>query len=262
METQIESEKKSKVRKILIISVLFVVSCTGAKKAADNEKSSEEFSVAETLKRIEANRIEFKQLNSNIQFDIKSSMFNGGASAKLRMVSDSIIWMSISKLGFEVGRMLITPDSLFAVERIQKTFVSESIDQLANLAGINLDFKAAEDLLAGNALLHPENNLVQYIGRDSVNVTPVFEEFKLSHTLESSNFKLVKSEMRDETSKKNVVMDYSDYQPLLGNQIFSYFRKITVDDENEVSITFKNTELNTEKSTKFAIPSSYTRREL
>jgi hypothetical protein len=40
----------------------------------------------------------------------------------VRILRDSIIWMQISKLGFEVGRMLVTPDSAFFINRLEHSY--------------------------------------------------------------------------------------------------------------------------------------------
>lgn len=249
------------MKQILIISLSFFISCTGARKAGSGNAASKELSAAETIKRIEAGTLEFERLNANLDLGVETDMFNGSVNAKLRMVRDSAIWLSASKLGFEVGRMLITPDSVFVVERLQKTYVRSSIDELSKMAGFELDFELVQDIMIGKPLLHPINNEVIYFDRDSIQIYPDFDDYKITHTVRNGDFKLVKTTLRDESSKTTVSMDLQDYKDLEGSQIFSYFRKIVIDNENAVAITFKNTELNTEKDLKFSIPSSYSPRK-
>ncbi len=238
-----------------------MVSCTGAKKAGKGTSGMKELSAAETIKRVQAGRFSFDRLNADTNLGIKSDMFNGSVSAKIRMVKDSAIWMSASKLGFEVGRVLITQDSVFVIERLQKTFIRESIDEISKLAGVDLDFEMIQDLMIGNPYLHPVDNTVTYFDRDSLQIYPAFDEYRIAHTFTNGNFRLVRTTVRDEATKTAVVMDLDEYNSTSDSQIFAYFRKIVVDNENELSISFKDVELNVEKDIRFSIPSSYSPRE-
>lgn len=73
------------------------------------------------------------------------------ASFQLRMKKDEVIWISAtSLLGTEVGRLMIRPDSLFLVNRMESTFQKVAFEQVQEWMGYSLDFSALQQLLVGN----------------------------------------------------------------------------------------------------------------
>jgi hypothetical protein len=64
------------------------------------------------------------------------------ATMYLRMSSDSVIWMVFKKLSIEAARVLIDHDSLYILNRLDKTYQQESIDSISNIYGFypQLDF--------------------------------------------------------------------------------------------------------------------------
>lgn len=256
--------------RIIIISTLcllgFLSSCTGSKKAGKKAESGAELSAEEALRRVRGTFLEFESLNSNVELYLKTSMFSGSVNAKIRMVKDSVIWLSATKLGFEVGRVLITKDSVFVVERLQRTYIKESFEALSDMAEFTFDYKFLEDFMMGSPYLHESANEVTYINRDSFKVKPILDQLKIEHTIDNNNYKLLETTVQDDKTKMFGTLEFQDYRPLSGNEFFSYFRNINIysgdDEENAVSIKFINPELNIEKAIQFSIPPSYTPRKL
>jgi hypothetical protein len=242
-----------------------ISSCTGSRKAAEKGKPGEELSAEEAVKRVQSRFLEFESLSSNADLYIKSSMFSGSVNAKIRMVKDSVIWMSASKLGFEVGRVLITQDSVFMMERLQRTYIKESFEALSDMAEFSFDYRFLEDFMLGNPYLHESMNEVSYISKDSFLVIPMVDKIEVVHTIDNRDYKLLETTVNDDKTKMFATLAFEDYRALSTNEIFSYFRNITLnsgdDEENAISIKFVNPEINVDKSIKFSIPPSYTPRK-
>ena len=245
--------------------MLLFASCTGGKKVVDKGGADSVLSSEDALRRVRASYLDFERLNSNADLFVNTSMFKGSINAKIRIVKDSVIWLSATKLGFEVGRLLITPDSVFMVERLQKTYIRESIDGLSRLAGMSLGYKMIEDFLIGNPYLNEVSNTVSFLSQDSFSIKPEFNQVVIEHLVDSRDFKLLQTTVRDDKSKMDAEMEFQDYRSLEGEQIFSYFRNITldngVDEPTTGSIKFNNPELNVEKAINFSIPGSYSARK-
>ncbi|GLR18531.1 DUF4292 domain-containing protein [Portibacter lacus] len=251
-------------RLILIISVIFCISCTGGKKIVDN-KNVEELSEEATIRKVKSTFVTFDHFNSNADLFIKTEMFTGSVNAKFRMIKDSVIWIAANKLGFEVGRVLITQDSVFMMERLQRTYVKASFDELSEMAGMQLDFNFVQDFLMGNPYLGETSNEVTYFASDSLLIKPALYDLKIAHNIDLSNYKLTSTSIRDDETKMDATLHYSDYKEIEENQLFSYIRDILLDDgsseKREISIKFNNPEINVEKNIKFSIPDTYTARE-
>ena len=66
------------------------------------------------------------------------------------MEKDSVIWISLSlKVGIEVGRLMITQDSIKFINRNAKTYIAESLDIFSNMP-VNPSVGFVQDILVGN----------------------------------------------------------------------------------------------------------------
>ena len=79
------------------------------------------------------------------------------------MQNDSVIWVSLSlKLGIEVARVMITEDSVKFINRTNKTYFVESVDNLQEQFQERLPSEVSigliQDLLVGNDILLSKND--------------------------------------------------------------------------------------------------------
>jgi hypothetical protein len=70
-----------------------------------------------------------------------------------RMIKDTAIWISISKLGFPLGKLYITPKKVLFYEVINKSYFDGDFLLISDLTGIEFDFQMIQNLLLGNALV-------------------------------------------------------------------------------------------------------------
>lgn len=70
----------------------------------------------------------------------------------LRIRKDSAIWMSISSIGIEAARVLITQDTVKLMNRIDKTYFIGDFDYINKIFGADLDYQMLEALLTGNSI--------------------------------------------------------------------------------------------------------------
>ena len=71
----------------------------------------------------------------DIQAEANGQSFND-LSGQLRMRKDSIVWMSVTAtMGVEVLRAKISNDSVWILNRMEKTYLAEPIDSLAQQLG-------------------------------------------------------------------------------------------------------------------------------
>ena len=99
------------------------------------------------LRELEKNQHDFQWLEARARIQYKTDKSSGAAKAFIRMRRDSAIWISVTPLlGIEAVRVLITPDSLTYLNRLQKKWSSTAFtSQLkgnASMAGMQfLDFQ-------------------------------------------------------------------------------------------------------------------------
>jgi len=78
----------------------------------------------------------------------------------LRIQQDSAIWMSISSIGIEAARVLITQDTVKIMNRIDKTYFIGDFDYINKILGADLDYQMLEALLTGNSMDFEHNEKI------------------------------------------------------------------------------------------------------
>jgi len=72
-------------------------------------------------------------------------------SGQLRIRRDSIIWLSVTAtMGVEAVRAKVSNDSIWVINRLDKTYLAEPIDALSALIGMPLSLPVIQSLLLDN----------------------------------------------------------------------------------------------------------------
>lgn len=98
----------------------------------------------------------------DIQAEVNGQSFND-LSGQLRMRKDSIVWLSVTAtMGVEVLRAKVSNDSVWMLNRMEKTYLAEPLDSLAIQLGMPLSLPWLQNLLLDNneGLVPVENQTV------------------------------------------------------------------------------------------------------
>ena len=85
-------------------------------------------------------------------------------SGQIRMRNDSLVWLSVTAtMGIEVLRAKVSNDSVWVINRLEKTYLAESLDSLSTQLGMPLSLPLIQTLLLDNNEGQPpvENQTVQ-----------------------------------------------------------------------------------------------------
>jgi hypothetical protein len=271
---------------ILFIPVLF--SCR-SKEVVVTQEPLKERSQAFLIRHIDKNKFDFEWLGMKLDAEFTNGDEQQGFKATVRMRKDSAVSVSVSPaLGIEVLRLLVDKDSLKMVSDIpgDKYVFLGSVSQLSELAKIDLDLSALQDLLIGNpiGLSREEGKMksgiekldVEYytlVSRLSRRVRRATEsQDSLSNHegrrvskrledndwisskfwIESNEYKIVKCELMDIRTKRMVQINYSDFDE---EDLSHYPHKcnIQIDDiKGKTSLDFRIIRLNTQNHYDFS----------
>jgi hypothetical protein len=132
----------------LLCSIL-VFSCKARKEAMPTSSVSG-LSAREVLER-SARNSHFGEMKAKVSINYETDDQRQGFNANVRMMQDSIIWVSIAPLlGIEMVRAVITPDSLKLIDRFNKRYYLGRFDRLNQLLDVALDFAMLQSLITGN----------------------------------------------------------------------------------------------------------------
>jgi hypothetical protein len=182
-------------------------------------------------------------------------------NAFLRMKKDSVIWISINAiLGIEAFRVMITPDTVSILDKINKTIQYHSFDYLRELTNLPVDFPTLQDLIIGNPVFL-DTNIVAYTENENfTSLTALGGFFKNFATFYNPDFSLQRSKLDDAdiTKSRTADLTYQDYQDN-GTKRFSNKRKISIADKNklDIDLEFKKVEFGGQLNYPFSVPSKY-----
>ncbi|HYF33344.1 MAG TPA: DUF4292 domain-containing protein [Chitinophagaceae bacterium] len=210
------------------------------------------------------NRIDFNTFSAKIKVDYrggdgKSYDFN----AFLRMRKDSVIWVSINAaLGIEAFRVVITPDSVKVLNKLDKIAQLRSVNYLQEVTQLPFDFYALQDLIIGNPL-YLDSNIVSF-KRDEeyLSLMSMGKQFKHYITVGANDYLINSSKLDDAEMgrSRTAVLSYGDYETK-DNIKFATKRKISVAEQSklDISLEFKQFNFNENLNYPFSVPKNYRR---
>lgn len=209
---------------------------------------------------------DFKTFSAKIKVEYQDSKGKQpGITAFVRMIKDSVIWISgyATVFNIEAFRAKITMDSVFVIDKINKEVQFRSIDYLQEVTQIPFDFKTLQDLLLGNPIFFTDS-VVSYKETESkILLGTVGQDFKHLLTINKPGNTVVHSKLDDLDINRNRTADitYDEFEQ--HNAInFSTYREITVSEKNklDIQLKFKQYEFDKEIQVNFNIPKNYKRR--
>jgi hypothetical protein len=208
------------------------------------------------------NRVDFQTFSAKVKVDFQGSDGKkNDFNAFIRLQKDSVLWVSVNALlGIEAFRVLITPDSVKVLNKLDRVVQLRSVSYLREITKLPFGFKELQDLIIGNPIYF-SNNIVSYKKEASgITVLHIGELFKHLLTLDPGNFQVQHSKLDDADPIRARTADitYGDYESRDGKP-FSTFRKITVAEKSKLDIEMKyrQFDFNVPLNFPFNIPKNY-----
>ncbi len=217
------------------------------------------------LEQVGRNRIDYRTFSAKMKVNYEGS--DGKSyefTAFMRMQRDSFIWVRVDAiLGIEAFRILITPDSVKILNKLDKILILRSVSYLKEVAKVPLDFRSVQDLLIGNPV-YLDSNVVFYSKQEnSISLVSIGQLFKNYITLNKDNYTIKHDKLDDVDVMRARTCDltYQDYENR-DSLHFSTYRKISIAEKSklDIELNFKQYNFNEVLSFPFPIPKNYKRK--
>lgn len=199
-----------------------LVSCGPKKRIVSPESSAKEVSRATktaVMEQVMQQQLHYATFSgrakSNLTIDGKQRY---DATANIRIVHDEAIWISVTAfMGIEAVRVLITPDSIKIINRLQSEYIEKPFAYLHHFTGNGLDFSSLERLLVGD--------VIEQIMEDDVEVWQRADGYLLQKHTDGLQY-AVRVDNDHQNSQTSITTParsqqleafYSDYQTTGGN---------------------------------------------
>lgn len=133
---------------IITILLLIAEACSPTRKAIREPLKQQ--GAAFLFEQLQKCKPAFNTLSSRAALDIRSSKTDMSLKVQFRIQKDSLIWMSFSPLlGIEVVRIVLTPDSVKFLDRINKSYFCGNYSFFQDFYSVGFDYDMIESILLG-----------------------------------------------------------------------------------------------------------------
>lgn len=222
----------NRIRIILIFSVLTLLfvgtGCSSKKKMT--KTTLREFTASRLIKEVQENEFDFDNFQAKMNLKIETTDKSFSTKGQLRMQKDSIIWTSISApLGVEVLRMMVTPDSVFMLNRNDKTYLIENISVFGDISPMITTIDFIQAVLVGNDINLRESDNYKISTKDGQYNLLISNELKKSIKqsddewkvmlkdiwIDPQLFKITKYYIKEYAdSKRKIELEYADFEEI------------------------------------------------
>ena len=266
------------IRIILIIATLvcyagIISSCSSSKKITGSK--IKEMSANRLMREINANSFDFESLQAKVGIKVETEDNAFNLKGQLKMKKDSILWASITlPLGLEVARIKVTADSIFFINKSNKSYLAEQSESFNYLQNINADINTIQSVFTGNIFLinkKSDNNVLikdnKYNLLSEENITFINNRYKKNFTInkniiiDPTLFRITKYEIiNNEDSDYGLTIDYSNFIEIKGKYLPSIIKiNISTEEKMYITITYSNISTNNNTQYNFSIPKKYER---
>lgn len=214
--------------------------------------------------------IDFRYLTAKSKISFKSPEQDiDNANINIRVRKDSVIWLSVSKLGIEAVRGLITRDSITIIDKIHREYTVYDFPTLSKQFNFEMNFALLQALVVGNLPLprRPAQKIKNE--RDYLLLRQSEGKVLVENYIGEEDRKLKKLMVTEQPTKNTLRLDYEDFASL-NNFLFPYTSLMTLDYKSKTDGQFYQTLLRIKHSKvelidkspgfPFTIPTNYQRR--
>ncbi|MFN0173246.1 MAG: DUF4292 domain-containing protein [Saprospiraceae bacterium] len=200
-------------------------------------------------------------VNAQAKVFMESDGQSMGATANIIWIRDSVIWLNIKKFGLEAARVLVTRDSVFVLNRLEKTYTSREFESLQRQYSLPAGFDLVQSLLLASPWFFSDMTLDSGIKDGLHRLSGSNGRFAADYQMEEPSFWLRQEIFFQPRDARNLSVQFENYKKTELAGWFPYLRSIEAHSPESgdlrLSIELNDVEFNVPKSFRFEIPKHY-----
>jgi len=228
------------------------------------------------FRKLKERELQFATFSARFSADYQNGNQKYAFSGQIRIQKDTLIWLSLSVMGIEGMRLMISQDSIKYINRLNDTYLTGDWDDLNRFLHTHIEYDILQSFLIGNDISFYEDGkfkasidkdeyklsaaarmkMKKYIRKqeDAVNV------FVQNIWLNPQTFKITRADVK-ELRKDNMKLDatYSSFESI-GNLLFPREMTYQITAENRIMVDVKFSRITIDEPMKFPfkIPDNFT----
>lgn len=214
------------------------------------------------MKRLLDNQVNAEWLGAKAKVSYSDEYGRETFSTNIRIRKDSAIWIVFKKFSIEGARALITPDSIYVLDRLNREYAVKPFEYAQREYNLPVGFQGLQALLLGNPVFFSQQTEA---GVDSTRyvLSQKNDRMLAKYWLNGAKMFLEEFFIDDFRNSRRMSVFSSNYQPLEDKQNFSYFRSLNLKSQDlgemNIEIEFTKVEINVPQKIEFEIPDRYER---
>lgn len=245
------------------VFILLFSGCAVKKPSIKTVDSGKEITRANKkllLAELEGNRINYSSFSGRAKTKLNINKSSHNATLNLRIKHKEAIWISVTAiLGIEVARILITPDRIQIMNRLQNQYIDKPFDYLYQFTSNEFTFNEIEDLLVGNIMSFVLTPEISAFGATSgFELQGQHKDLDFSMVI-SNNYTLETAKFSQTSIQQKLVSNYGDFQEV-SEQHIPRSIQLLIDAPKlalDAVMNYNNVNLNSELEFPFQVPTSY-----
>ena len=250
------------MKRIGTLFIIALISLSSCKSSKTSDTDIVNLSAKKVIKKNYAARFNKTNIKANLTLKYKGSAGLPNLNASLRMVKDSIIWISVTKFGIPFAKIIIDQNEVKFYEKLSRTYFIGNFDLISHWLGIEFDFNQIQNLFLGEPLLNLTQEKYEIQIQDNLYaLNPKNNPFPFDvfFWINPMNFKLEKEELKDPNKEQKLLVTYKGYHEVNNNLFPKGFTINAIDKKNRtiVDINYRNVTFDTPLRFPFKIPNGY-----
>jgi hypothetical protein len=256
---------------ILLFTVIAMATtflgCKTTKRVATTPSGLPKITTAALLDSTNANSFDLLSAKLGVSHSTENATQNFGA--RIRVKKDSIIWVSITPaLGIEAVRVVVTPDSIKMLNRLENKYFIESFKKTNELLQLEITYSMLQSVLLGEFVpiyeqddyaMKPLVDLYTLIADEKVAANGDTEVKVEQRTeFDPSIWRVKRTILKNKARNEQILAEYTDFQ-IIGPKIFPTTMRFRTQGKENVAVDLSWSKIE-EKSTlrfPFNVPSKY-----
>lgn len=245
---------------LFIISFLVLSACKTVKTAEGVKlrvRSSDYL-----LKKITQQRNDVEWLTAKAKMKFNDNGSTQRVNVDIRLRKDSVIWMNFKKFGIEGARVLITTDSIYLLNRLERNYIISDFSFIETQFNLPANFSILQDLILGNAFFVTQENIKSDIKDDAYFLLADNIDLRTNaYWLDGQTFDLQKMIFQDFRYNRQVMVEQYGYEPIAPLPAFATNRNIELSSPETgdigIELDLSKIKINEPANIRFSIPGNY-----
>ncbi len=166
--------------------------------------------------------IDFEYFNARTKVKYREGNRRINGNAHIRIKKDSIIWLSVSpSVGIEVTRILITPDTVLILNRLDKVFYKFGFEEISKYFSFEVNFSLIQAIMLGNLPGAIDDKTIVNKEGDYYVVKQHSGSLDIQSFINNATSKVETVLLNEKPTNNNMTLKYSEFD-MLTNYLFPY----------------------------------------